>query len=147
MPEVSPRGTYLLIAEALRKDVEASPAGWTLPSESALMQAHDVSRNTVRRALKVLEAAKLITPVPGVGWHVSGEPILPLVERLKQLMIDDALNVGDAYPSESKLCARFDASRAAVRRALAQMEGIGLVSTIHGKGRIVCALPTSSLQP
>ncbi|MFE5977023.1 GntR family transcriptional regulator [Streptomyces sp. NPDC056460] len=147
MSEVSPRGTYLLIAEALRRDVEASPAGRTLPSEAALMQAHAVSRNTVRRALKVLEASKLIVPVPGVGWQVSKEPMAPLVDRLKLLIIDDALHVGDVYPSESKLCARFGASRTAVRRALAQMEGTGLVAAIHGKGRIVCALPASSERP
>ncbi|MGW2837138.1 GntR family transcriptional regulator [Streptomyces sp. NPDC001493] len=139
----SPRGTYLLIAHALRKHVEKAPDGDALPSEAALMRTHDVSRNTIRRALKTLEAEKLVTSVPGAGWHVSSKPIRPLIDRMTDLIADEALAVGDAYPSESKLCERFSASRTAVRHALAQMEGTGLLATVHGKGRTVRALPTN----
>ncbi|MFE1268511.1 GntR family transcriptional regulator [Streptomyces sp. NPDC058758] len=142
MTEASPRGTYLLIADTLRKDVEERLDGSSLPSEAALMHAHNVSRNTVRRALKVLEAENLITPVPGIGWRVSSRSIPPLVERMTTLIEEEGLSAGDRYPSESKLCERFDVSRTAVRRALAQMEGVGLLSTVHGKGRTVRALPT-----
>ncbi|MCM1949520.1 winged helix-turn-helix domain-containing protein [Streptomyces sp. G2] len=141
MPEVSPRGTYLLIADALRKDIEKGSHGGALPSEAALMREHDVSRNTVRRALKTLEAERLITSVPGTGWRMSAQPIRPLVDRMTDLIKEDELAVGDAYPSETKLCARFGVSRTAVRRALAQMEGTGLLATVHGKGRTVRALP------
>ncbi|MET8505448.1 winged helix-turn-helix domain-containing protein [Streptomyces sp. NPDC004787] len=143
MPEASPRGTYLLIADALRKDIEAAADGDALPSEAALMRTHDVSRNTIRRALKTLEAEKLIASVPGAGWRVSSKPIRPLVDRMTDLIAEDALAVGDAYPPESKLCERFGASRTAVRHALAQMEGTGLLATVHGKGRTVRALPTN----
>ncbi|MFC8505547.1 winged helix-turn-helix domain-containing protein [Streptomyces sp. NPDC057411] len=142
MPEASPRGTYLLVADALRKDVAERPEGGSLPSEAALMRTHRVSRNTVRRALKVLEAEKLIASVPGAGWRVSNTAIRPLVDRMTDLIAEDSLAVGDAYPSESRLVERFGASRTAVRRALAQMEGTGLLATIHGKGRTVRALPT-----
>ncbi|MFF5424742.1 MULTISPECIES: GntR family transcriptional regulator [unclassified Streptomyces] len=62
---------------------------------------------------------------------------------MTDLIREEALTVGDAYPSESKLCARFGVSRTAVRRALAQMEGNGLLDTVHGKGRTVRALPTN----
>ncbi|WKV73884.1 winged helix-turn-helix domain-containing protein [Streptomyces sp. PCS3-D2] len=144
MPEASPRGTYLLIADALRKEIEEGhPKNSTLPSEAALMQAHDVSRNTVRRALKTLESEKLITSVPGAGWRVSRVPVPPLVERLTAVITEDHLAVGDKYPSEANLCERFGMSRTAVRHALAQMEGIGLLATVHGKGRTVLALPTT----
>ncbi|MET9934634.1 MULTISPECIES: GntR family transcriptional regulator [unclassified Streptomyces] len=142
MPSVSPRGTYLLIAEALRNDVKGELEGSSLPSEADLMRTHKVSRNTVRRALKVLEAEKFITSVPGVGWRVSGKPIPPLVERMTDVIAQDSLSVGDAYPSEGRLVERFGASRTAVRRALAQMEGTGLLATVHGKGRTVRALPS-----
>ncbi|MFJ9807128.1 GntR family transcriptional regulator [Streptomyces sp. NPDC101158] len=141
MPEASPRGTYLLIADALRKDVAERPEGGPLPSEAALMSVHKVSRNTIRRALKALEAEKLIASVPGAGWRVSGTAIRPLVDRMTDVITEDSLAVGDAYPSESRLVERFGASRTAVRRALAQMEGTGLLATIHGKGRTVRALP------
>ncbi|MFI6950749.1 GntR family transcriptional regulator [Streptomyces sp. NPDC050422] len=142
MPEVSPRGTYLLIADALRKEIEQGELkGSTLPSEAALMKAHDVSRNTIRRALKTLESERLITSVPGAGWRVSRAPIPPLVERLIAVITEDSLAVGDRYPSEANLCERFGVSRTAVRHALAQMGGIGLLVTVHGKGRTVRALP------
>ncbi|MFE7596283.1 GntR family transcriptional regulator [Streptomyces sp. NPDC057494] len=141
MPEASPRGTYLLIADALRKDVAKESEGSSLPSEADLMRTHRVSRNTVRRALKVLESEKLVSAVPGVGWRVSGTPIRPLVDGMTDVIAEDSLSVGDAYPSESKLVERFGASRTAVRRALAQMEGTGLLATVHGKGRTVRALP------
>jgi DNA-binding GntR family transcriptional regulator len=141
VPEASPRGTYLLIADALRKAVEKEVDGATLPSESSLREAYNVSRNTIRRALKVLEAEKLITSVPGAAWRVANKPVRPLVDRMTDLIDDDSLGVGDTYPSEMQLSERFGASRTAVRRALAQMEGAGLLTVIHGKGRTICALP------
>ncbi|MFF3317296.1 winged helix-turn-helix domain-containing protein [Streptomyces sp. NPDC003035] len=140
MPEASPRGTYLLIANALRGDIEAGKVA-ALPSESSLVRAHGVSRNTVRRALKVLESERLIASVPGAGWRVSKGPVPPLSDRLIAVITEDALSVGDAYPSESQLCERFGASRTAVRHALAQIEGKGLLTSRHGKGRTVSALP------
>ena len=144
MPEASPRGTYLLIADALRKEIEKGQLkDSALPSEATLMQAHDVSRNTIRRALKTLESEKLIASVPGAGWRVSRAPIPPLVERLIAVITEDSLEVGDRYPSEARLCERFGMSRTAVRHALAQMEGTGLLATAHGKGRRVLALPAT----
>ncbi|ROQ32414.1 regulatory GntR family protein [Streptomyces sp. PanSC19] len=141
MLEASPRGTYLLIADALRKGIENGADGDMLPSEATLMQTYSVSRNTIRRALKVLESERLIDSVPGAGWRATSQPIRPLVDRMKDVIAQDALGVGDAYPSESKLCERFGVSRTAVRHALAQMEGTGLLATAHGKGRTVRALP------
>ncbi|MEW1686575.1 MULTISPECIES: winged helix-turn-helix domain-containing protein [unclassified Streptomyces] len=143
MPEVSPRGTYLLIADALRKEIEQGELKGSLPSEAALMKAHDVSRNTIRRALKMLESERLITSVQGAGWRVSRAPIPPLVERLVAVITEDSLAVGDRYPSEANLCERFGVSRTAVRHALAQMGGTGLLATVHGKGRTVRALPAA----
>ncbi|MFJ9576038.1 GntR family transcriptional regulator [Streptomyces sp. NPDC101191] len=142
MPEASPRGTYLLIADALRKEIVGGQfKDSDLPSEATLMQAHDVSRNTIRRALKSLESEKLITSVPGAGWRVSGAPIPPLVERLTAIIAEGLMAVGDRFPSEAELCQRFGVSRTAVRHALAQMEGAGLLAAVHGKGRTVRALP------
>lgn len=147
MSQASPRGTYLLVAEVLRREIEKGIDGDVLPSEAVLMRTHNVSRNTIRRALKKLESEKLISPAPGSGWRLSSEPIRPLVDRMTALIEDEGLSVGDGYPSESQLCDRFDVSRTAVRHALAQMEGCGLLATVHGKGRTVRALPASPEQP
>ncbi|WP_317852221.1 winged helix-turn-helix domain-containing protein [Streptomyces venezuelae] len=77
----------------------------------------------------------------------GGNEQRPLAERLIDLITEDSLAIGDAYPSESKLCERFQVSRTAVRRALGQLEGSGLLETTHGKGRKVRGLPTSPEQP
>lgn len=148
MPEASPRGTYLVIAEALRSAIEEGKEVDTLPSEADMMHSHGVGRNTIRRALKVLEADGLVESAPGIGWRVvRGEDRRSLSERMADVITEDSLSVGDPYPSEAKLCERFSASRTAVRRVLAQMEGNGLLATIHGKGRTVRALPTPIVQP
>ncbi|MGW3420443.1 GntR family transcriptional regulator [Streptomyces phaeochromogenes] len=148
MPQASPRGTYLQISESLRQKIESGDVDEALPSEAALMQSHGVSRNTVRRALKVLEAAGVVESAPGIGWRVAqGGHRRTLAERMTELIAEDSLAVGDTYPSEARLCERFGASRTAVRRVLAQMEGNGLLATVHGKGRTVCALPTPTVRP
>ncbi|MER7514806.1 winged helix-turn-helix domain-containing protein [Streptomyces sp. NPDC126499] len=144
----SPRGTYLLVAEKLRGDITEGLIEEELPSEASLMQLHKVSRNTVRRALKELEKMHLIAPVPGIGWRVTQDgSITPLSDRMVALISEDGLKIGDRYPSEAALCQRFGVSRTAVRRALALMEGSGLLNTVRGKGRTVRALPASPEQP
>ncbi|MFI1212043.1 GntR family transcriptional regulator [Streptomyces sp. NPDC020802] len=145
MSEASPRGTYLVIAEVLREEIEE---GEPLPSEAALMRSHSVSRNTIRRALKALEADGVVESAPGIGWRpVQRGDRRSLADRLNDVIAEDSLSVGDTYPSEAKLCERFGASRTAVRRILAQMEGNGLLATVHGKGRTVRALPTPTARP
>ena len=49
---------------------ESLQSGNQLPSERELMRKLDVSRSTVREALKVLEENHLIEARPGVGWFV-----------------------------------------------------------------------------
>ncbi|WP_069815348.1 GntR family transcriptional regulator [Streptomyces sp. TP-A0874] len=148
MPQASPRGTYLQVSEALRQQIELHEEDSALPSEAALMRVHGVSRNTIRRALKVLEADGVVEPAPGIGWRVvRGGDRRSLAQRMTDLIAEDSLTVGDTYPSEAKLCERFGSSRTAVRRVLAQMEGNGLLATVHGKGRTVRALPTPTVRP
>ncbi|MET8905145.1 winged helix-turn-helix domain-containing protein [Streptomyces sp. NPDC004538] len=148
MPQASPRGTYLVIAEALRAEIQEREGAGTLPSEADMMRSHGVGRNTVRRALKILEADGVVESVPGIGWRAArGGDRRSLAERMTDLISEESLSVGDTYPSEAKLCERFGASRTAVRRVLAQMEGNGLLTTVHGKGRTVRALPTPTTRP
>ncbi|MFG2258554.1 GntR family transcriptional regulator [Streptomyces mirabilis] len=148
MSQASPRGTYLQVSEALRQKIEAGDVDDLLPSEAALMSSYGVSRNTVRRALKVLEADGAVESAPGIGWRVvRGGDRRSLAERMTDLITEDSLSEGGPYPSEAKLCERFGVSRTAVRRVLAQMEGNGLLATVHGKGRTVRALPTPAARP
>ncbi|MEU8870299.1 GntR family transcriptional regulator [Streptomyces javensis] len=145
MPGASPRGTYLVIADALRKEIGEGRISTTLPSEAQLMRDRGVSRTTVRRALALLQDEGLVHSVPGAGRVVSGaSDQRPLIERMTELITATPLAIGDAYPSEARLCEDFGASRTAVRRALAQLEGQGLLATAQGKGRTVRALPAST---
>nr|WP_202448299.1 winged helix-turn-helix domain-containing protein [Streptomyces sp. SID2999] len=138
----------MIIAEALRTEIQAKHGDDTMPSEADLMDSHGVSRNTIRRALKVLEADGLVESAPGIGWRVVRDgDRRSLAERMADLIEEDGLSVGDPYPSEAMLCEQFGASRTAVRRVLAQMEGNGLLATVHGKGRTVRALPASTVRP
>lgn len=144
----NPRGTYMVISGHLKDRINSGDILEALPSEAQLQQVYGVSRNTVRRALKLLAAEGVIESAPGSGWRlVQASDRRSLDERMVELIIEDALGVGDSYPSEAKLCERFGASRTAVRRVLAQMEGSGLLDTVAGKGRTVRALPASSGQP
>lgn len=49
---------------------------------------------------------------------------------------------GGMLPSEVDLCREFGVARTTVRRALALMEGEGLITVIPAKGRVVKSCPT-----
>jgi DNA-binding GntR family transcriptional regulator len=143
--QASPRGTYLVIADALRQQIQGESPPEVLPSEASLMRQHGVSRTTVRRALQALADSGLIESAPGVGWTVgrAGDR-RSLAARITDVIRADGLEPGDTFPSESRLCERFLTSRTAVRRALAQLEGKGILHAVHGKGRIVSKAPIAS---
>lgn len=142
MPQASPRGTYLEVSASLRSKIETGEISEALPSQAALMTAYRVSRSTVERALSDLRSQGLVESVQGAGWYVAGTgDRRPLVEKVRDLLRNGALTVGDPFPTEKELGERFDASRTAVRTAIAQLEGQGLIGKGAGRGRQVRALP------
>jgi GntR family transcriptional regulator len=78
-PHARPR--FRLLADELRRRIEAGalPAGGLLPSEAALMDEFDVSRGTVREAVRLLRDEGLVITEHGRGTYVR--PSLP-VRRL-----------------------------------------------------------------
>ncbi|WP_329174695.1 GntR family transcriptional regulator [Streptomyces decoyicus] len=142
MPGTSPRGTYLLIADVLRKEIAGGGFKEGLPSEAELMRVHGVARTTVRRALEALEKEGLIYSAPGVGRAISeGAERRSLIQRITDLITVRGLSVGDPLPSEVRLCEEFGVSRTALRTALSTLEGQEILQTVHGKGRFIRALP------
>jgi DNA-binding GntR family transcriptional regulator len=122
------------------------PPGSTLPSEAALCRQYKVSRNTLRRALDELAADGLLVAQPGRGRVVLGdvessESAIPqyrsMATELRALIESGELAPGDALPSESALSERYGVARGTARHALAELEGAGLVVSVHGKGRFV----------
>lgn len=143
MPQGSPRGTYLEVSESLRSKIGDGEITEALPSQSALVIEYGVSRSTIERALAALKADGVIEPVQGAGWFVAGTgDRRPLVERVTDLLRGGEVKVGDRFPTEKELCERFGASRTAVRSAIAQMEGRGLIGKAPGRGRRVLTLPS-----
>jgi DNA-binding GntR family transcriptional regulator len=149
---VSPRatawGAYKRITEALRARItgEEFAPGAALPSEAALCGEYGVARNTLRRALDQLADEGLIEARPGRGRVVLSQagaaaPVVPqyqvMATDLRALIQSGDLRPGDALPSESALAERYGVARGTVRHALAELEGAGLVASVHGKGRFV----------
>ncbi|WP_093492601.1 GntR family transcriptional regulator [Streptomyces sp. 2112.3] len=148
MPQASPRGTYLQISESLRQKIEKGAISEALPSEAELMRTYGVGRSTIGRALKTLKADGVIESLQGAGWYVSGTgDRRPLVDKVVEILRADGVKVGDVFPSEKELCERFGVSRTAVRSAIAQLEGRGLVAMGANRRRQVRALPAGRSHP
>lgn len=137
---------YRKIAEVLRGRIADGtyPAGGRLPGEHELSGEFAVARDTVRRALRVLQDERLITVVSGLGRFVQSVPadnVRPTYERiaadLRGLIESGSLSVGSALPSEARICERYGVARFTARRALEQLEAAGLVECVHGRGRFV----------
>ncbi|MCK1795407.1 winged helix-turn-helix domain-containing protein [Streptomyces sp. XM4193] len=94
-------------ADQLRELVQDSRLLEKLPSKAELTRRHSVGRGTVRRALNVLAAERLVESVPGVGWRVvsGADRHRPLNERLAEVIAADEFQVGARFPSEAQLYA------------------------------------------
>lgn len=75
-------------------------------------------------------------PPPAGGRQVADA----VVERIERLIMDGILKVGDALPSERRLCEKLGASRSALREGLRILRGLGIIETRHGKGSFVARL-------
>jgi len=144
--QVSPRGTFLKVADAVKARIAADPAMTELPSATDLMRDYSISRGVVLRAFGVLQRDGAAEPAPGGRWRVVREgqqtDRRPLAERLTDVFTDDGLEVGEAFPSASALCERFNVSRPTATKALEKLEAAGWLSEGgQGKIRTVRALP------
>ncbi|MFJ3081672.1 GntR family transcriptional regulator [Streptomyces halstedii] len=144
--QASPRGTFLEIADAVKAQIEANESMTELPTAAEIVREYGVSRGLALRVFQVLEKQGVAERVPGGRFRVirQGEYMdrRPLAERLAEVIVDDRLVVGEAFPSTSKLCERFGVSRPTVTKALDKMQTAGLLSEgKQGKQRTVLALP------
>ena len=93
---------YGIVAEQLRREIaeQRYPRGVPLPTEAELCEAHEVSRQTVRRAFQDLVAEGLVYRVPGRGTFVidsQGKYIRSSgsIDELMALSLDSDLEVLD----------------------------------------------------
>lgn len=137
--QASPRGTFLDIAAAMKAQIKADPKMTKLPSAADLMKAHGVSRGVVLRAFGVLQKEGVAEPVPGGRWRVvrasERTDRRPLEDRIADIITDEGLPVGAAFPSASVLAERFGVSRPTVTKALDKLEAAGVLAS-GGQGRV-----------
>ncbi|GAA2577037.1 hypothetical protein GCM10010304_17360 [Streptomyces roseoviolaceus] len=90
------------------------------------------------RAFAALHKDGVAEPVPGGRWRVvrAGERTdrRPLEERIADVIADERLEVGAAFPSASVLAERFGVSRSTVTKALDKLEAAGVLAS-GGQGR------------
>lgn len=63
-----------------------------------------------------------------------------VAERIERLITDGVLKVGQALPSERRLCEKLGTSRSALREGLRVLRGLGIIETRHGSGSFVARL-------
>ncbi|QGZ29503.1 transcriptional regulator GlcC [Stutzerimonas stutzeri] len=63
-----------------------------------------------------------------------------VAERIERLIVDGVLKVGQALPSERRLCEKLGISRSALREGLRVLRSRGIIETAHGRGSHVAKL-------
>ncbi len=63
-----------------------------------------------------------------------------VAERIERLIVDGVLKVGQALPSERRLCEKLGISRSALREGLRVLRGRGIIETAQGRGSHVARL-------
>ena len=76
--------------------------------------------------------------------NVDGVSAAALAERIRALILDGRLTVGERLPSERALSMELARSRSTVTRAYDALEAGGFVARVHGGGTRVC-LPSSTV--
>ncbi|WLW53226.1 GntR family transcriptional regulator [Streptomyces sp. YU58] len=145
--QANPRGTFLKIADAVKRQIEDDPDMTELPSLAEVMRDHKVSRGVALRAFGVLRQEGVAEPAPGERWRVvrAGARVdrRALDQRISDIITTEGLEAGEAFPSASVLAERFGVSRPTVAKALEKLEAAGvLAGGGQGKVRTVRTVPT-----
>jgi GntR family transcriptional regulator len=121
-----PDPIYRQIADDLRDEIEsgALPHGRQLPTEIKLRERYDVSRNTVRDAVKWLITRGLVETRPGQGRFVA-EKILPFVTQLTGDPGTGRDDEGPVYVAEAQVTLRKPTStepRVEIQQAVGEVQ-------------------------
>ncbi|MFE4870867.1 GntR family transcriptional regulator [Streptomyces sp. NPDC056682] len=134
--------------------------GERLPSEADMVEAYEVGRTTVRKALAELRDRGIIDVQQGkpstVRKRPSGRRVTPSVSadartgrrylQLAQLLAEKINGgeyaPGERLPSENEMVQAYGVGKATVRAAIAELRSLGLIDVRQGKGSIVRAQTT-----
>lgn len=142
---VNARGTHLRVASRMRTAIRNGEFQEKLPAEGDLAQTYGVDRSSIRRALKALRDEGTIETVQGLGSFVAGTgDRRPVLQRLRELLLSGGYKPGDRLPTLRAMAQNLGVSLPTARKALAQLEGQGIVhiSSNTRRGHTLLALPT-----
>ena len=60
-----------------------------------------------------------------------------IVAMLRKYILDNEMTTGDKLPSETELSNALHISRASIREGMKSLESMGIIRTLHGKGRYI----------
>ena len=60
-----------------------------------------------------------------------------IVAMLRKYILDNEMTTGDKLPSETELSNTLHISRASIREGMKSLESMGIIRTLHGKGRYI----------
>ena len=84
-----PKGTYLRVVEYIKQEIRSGrlKIGSQLPAERTLAEQLDVSRNSVREAIRVMEIMGTLVSVQGAGHYVANNFENLLVESMSMMFM------------------------------------------------------------
>ncbi|WP_300673430.1 GntR family transcriptional regulator [Desulfoluna sp.] len=134
------------VFESLRRDIFTGhfEAGYRLPSERALSDRFDASRNTIRDALSRLDHMKLVRRVPQSGTYVTdyrNEAALSLLIYYIENSLDLTDEVLTSFMDFRLVCERFAVKRAVHRMGPEDIKHLHILldekQAHHADGRIL----------
>lgn len=119
---------YQIVIDQIKQSIERGELkpGEKLPSERDLAEVLSVSRATVREAMSVLEAMRIVKVLPGVGIFLEENPNKELVARMGEIVrvghhdLIQLLEVRQAIEGQAAYLAslrRTDADLVAIKEA------------------------------
>jgi GntR family transcriptional repressor for pyruvate dehydrogenase complex len=117
---------YQIVIEQIKQSIERGElkSGDKLPGERDLAEELSVSRATVREAMSVLEATRIVKVLPGVGIFLEENPNKDLIARMNE--IGQTGNDNLTQLLEVRLALESQAAYlAATRRTDADLQALG----------------------
>ena len=112
-----PKGTYLRVVEYIKQEIRSGrlKIGSQLPAERTLAEQLDVSRNSVREAIRVMEIMGTLVSVQGAGHYVANNFENLLVESMSMMFMLKELSFSEI--SQLRLALERQALSLAVENA------------------------------
>ncbi|TDD22262.1 GntR family transcriptional regulator [Nonomuraea diastatica] len=140
---------YVQIADQIRERIASGDLapGSAVPSEVELVKTYEVTRQTVRRAIKLLKEEGAVYSEQGRGTFVGPKSApqaprqVPVYQQIANEIIEQ-IKAGEyvpnrLIPSEKTLVQRFDRAPGTIRQTVAYLRELGWVFTVPQKGTYV----------